>query len=1231
MVSTRGGARTAPVSKPEPELSLRKKPVRKAAAAKAEATTSSSSSSSTKSRATRSKKAEIIPTVEEAVEEEPELSDAEPEPAPKPTKRAAPRAKKSTAEEPVKKKATTTTTKAPARATRTTRTKATEETVAPIAEEKPTISEVPEIRPQPATTRATRATRASAAKGKKQPLSPKKITQVSKAPARATRAAKAKVVEKEDVKSAPVVLPPTRNTRKRAVSDENAEIEAVAAPVAAAETESAGRVKRRKKSETVAEDAITISSRSTTPMSSPGQNYEALVDEKEEREQPTIDESESEADENEDVDNTKGSFDELCGPKTPMKRCSPRQSFVFASQQRIARMQTPVRRFEVYTGPMRTPQTEQKHLSAAEKQFVDSRPMTVARARDRAMVFQKLEPLPELNLPQENASHDVSADLSEDEEPEEEAEQSEIIYKFDLGEVKTPKPDETIAEEDAAVAHEETSNEDESAVSHVEQDQSTADLMDAERWENSLADSPASTTESVAPADSVETTIIHREESMNEDDLPADESIEEDSEELSSPAEATQSLTVTSMPQTLVWDNVREDTMIEVDFDSHLDTTQALPQFEATERLSLGPAALAQASAAANASPARTETKTPSEGRKSLNNVTASAHRLSARPSLANVRQSIDATVNFSDFIDVSSLAENPQLAQTPASNDDTAPLTVEADSVAVSPTLATVATSESENPRSPHHEPVEVEEQDIAIAEDIAEDLDATVSHVGLFQGSPAGSPPKTPSSRLDKFNFTFEIPTPHYALSTIASRRKSLPAISHAAFERPEPRPKTSEGFDTSETADLIAAIPWLTRVSTPQREEISDHSTPAVKTHDSPIRKPEVPQTPMRLIKQRVCRTEAPKARGNVSPTKDVHVGLHVTPVRAKSRVVPKTTPRPMKTPVRETPKPKCPVTPSSIKVKDVGLSGRGQKRKMDEYAKTAMPASRFLSPAMRPSKRPETARKPMSMREQAIRASTMRGSRTPTKTPLKAPAVTPGFVAMTPHPSAPLRGVLALVEVFTNEGASASSNFIVLLQRLGAKTTRTWSEKVTHVVFKDGSPATLQRLRAHNKSVRETGGDGHEIHCVNSRWVSDCDAAGQRLDESDDAYVVDVDEVPRTAKRRRKSMEPAALMNIGGNVVRDRKSSLGRSTLNRLSGKFMSQDEEELATTPQSTSTARFEADENDQWSPATPAYLAAPSSLVQQTAPMNRVRKLDLGGGNMQKNNRRLTFWNGGAN
>ena len=298
---------------------------------------------------------------------------------------------------------------------------------------------------------------------------------------------------------------------------------------------------------------------------------------------------------------------------------------------------------------------------------------------------------------------------------------------------------------------------------------------------------------------------------------------------------------------------------------------------------------------------------------------------------------------------------------------------------------------------------------------------------------------------------------------------------------------------------------------------------------------------------------------------------------------------------------------------------------------EHAKTVAGPVRFQTPpAKTPLKRPATGGKSDSLRKAALIANTPVPSYTPMKPPLKAPGMTPSQIPMTPHPAAPLRGVVALVEVFTLEGASASAPFVALLHRLGAKTTRSWNDRITHVVFKDGSPMTLQKVRLNNKECEQSG-EGLSIHCVNSRWVTDCDTEGAHVDESMEEYLVDVSEVPRGGKRRRKSMEPSALLNLGGNIVRDRKSSFGRNrSISRSPFKVDSP-----AKKPEETPRATPEIDMNDKEnsgdelrSPATPAWISAPDQLVQQTAPMNRVRKLGFPA--KEAKNRRLTFWNGTA-
>lgn len=284
---------------------------------------------------------------------------------------------------------------------------------------------------------------------------------------------------------------------------------------------------------------------------------------------------------------------------------------------------------------------------------------------------------------------------------------------------------------------------------------------------------------------------------------------------------------------------------------------------------------------------------------------------------------------------------------------------------------------------------------------------------------------------------------------------------------------------------------------------------------------------------------------------------------------------------------------------------------------QTVKSAVLASRSLTPARRsPSKRPATAQKPSSLRKIALKATS-----TPMRTISKVSTSTPDEVAMTPHPSAPLRGVVALVDVYTHDGACVSQSFAMLLRRLGAKTTKTFNDNVTHVVFKEGNPKLIEALTNYNAQVA-TEETGKEIYCVNSRWVNDCDAQGCRVAESDEEYVVEVDDYPRSTKRRRKSMEPSTLLKTnGGNIIRDRRTSNGRLSIGRASmkGIFDHPGDTSLIGTPDKENS-------EDGSEPATPAYLKAPTSLVQQTMPAKRVRKLNLSA--KADTQRRLTFANG---
>ncbi|CAI4218758.1 unnamed protein product [Parascedosporium putredinis] len=104
-------------------------------------------------------------------------------------------------------------------------------------------------------------------------------------------------------------------------------------------------------------------------------------------------------------------------------------------------------------------------------------------------------------------------------------------------------------------------------------------------------------------------------------------------------------------------------------------------------------------------------------------------------------------------------------------------------------------------------------------------------------------------------------------------------------------------------------------------------------------------------------------------------------------------------------------------------------------------------------------------------------------------------------------------------------------VYLLTQMGARCVKTWNWNpnessrigITHVVYKDGSKRTLERVRDSNGVVQ----------CVGVTWVLDCERDNKWLDEA--PYNVDTSLVPRGGGRRRKSMEPKALANLNGTLI------------------------------------------------------------------------------------------------
>lgn len=155
---------------------------------------------------------------------------------------------------------------------------------------------------------------------------------------------------------------------------------------------------------------------------------------------------------------------------------------------------------------------------------------------------------------------------------------------------------------------------------------------------------------------------------------------------------------------------------------------------------------------------------------------------------------------------------------------------------------------------------------------------------------------------------------------------------------------------------------------------------------------------------------------------------------------------------------------------------------------------------------------------------------------------------------------LSGAVVFVDVHTSEGADASGIFIDLLTQMGARCVKQWSWNprasvlspepntpngsvggsgkvgITHVIYKDGGKRTLEKVRDAKGVVK----------CVGVGWVLDCEARGEWVDEA--PYSVDTSIFPRGGSRRRKSMEPRALVNQNGSLFQ---SHVQRKSLGGLS--------------------------------------------------------------------------------
>ncbi|KAG8630941.1 hypothetical protein KVT40_000081 [Elsinoe batatas] len=379
---------------------------------------------------------------------------------------------------------------------------------------------------------------------------------------------------------------------------------------------------------------------------------------------------------------------------------------------------------------------------------------------------------------------------------------------------------------------------------------------------------------------------------------------------------------------------------------------------------------------------------------------------------------------------------------------------------------------------------------------------------------------------------SFLEEDTTPHYALPTVSSdiRRKSMPMLSSHTPKSNTSRPRTAETNVKSTATPSQFAKLWLDRQDQPSAPPSRRQSMLSVTASASTAQL--LPSSLPRAISSLPLRK-----RASVQSVRDSYVDP-ATPIMSATA-----------------PRPRC-YTPSSVVA----------SLKMASAKPTPVPVS--------PPRKLSSPKKTISPRN--------------VQTPARATPSSTRNGAFTPHPNAPLRGVVAYVEVFTCSALPASASFVTSLQRLGAKTVKTFTDNVTHVVWKDGSPATLAKV----KSARR---EGRDIAIVGSRWVVECDSLGERVDESREEFVVDMDGMIG-GQRRRKSLEPKALTALNGPTL-----TPGRSRSSR-----MSVASEAWAESPMKGGSHEDHmpfSDDEDEWFEETPvrerSQLDAPGSVPVQ--------------------------------
>ncbi|KAF2703880.1 hypothetical protein K504DRAFT_462949 [Pleomassaria siparia CBS 279.74] len=190
--------------------------------------------------------------------------------------------------------------------------------------------------------------------------------------------------------------------------------------------------------------------------------------------------------------------------------------------------------------------------------------------------------------------------------------------------------------------------------------------------------------------------------------------------------------------------------------------------------------------------------------------------------------------------------------------------------------------------------------------------------------------------------------------------------------------------------------------------------------------------------------------------------------------------------------------------------------------------------------------------------------------------------------------PLIGTVFFVDV-TSNGTSQNHLFTGLLEDLGAQVIRDWTGNnmgLTHVLYKDGSPSTLEKVHA-------TKG---EVKCVNIGWALDCEKEKKRMDE--ESYLVNLG-----AMKILPALQPKKMANP--------------YTPARTPSRFLLEDDMSMASIPNTPTSSEWDRSivYDEKENSFNSSFLAKITKQGQQTCPPKPQSQPDnvrFGGGFLNK-------------